>query len=81
VATAVVGRGVSWSIATVLGADPPSGRMTILLEFQTAALVAFGEITTDTAVLLATDPRTVPLPFVTAQLSGDPVQWALPPLI
>ena len=55
--------------------------MTILLAFQTAAWVAFGEITTDTAVLLSTEPRTVPVPFVTAQLSGDPVQWAVPPLI
>jgi hypothetical protein len=55
--------------------------MTILLAVQTAASAALGEITTDTFVLLATEPRTVPLLLVTAQLSGVPVQTAAPPLI
>jgi len=74
VATGPAGRGVSWSIATVLGADWVSGRMTTLVAFQTAALLALGEMITDTGVLLAIDPTIVPLPFVTAQLDGDPVQ-------
>ena len=67
VVAAVVGRGVSWSSATV-GDVVPSGMITTLSAVQTAARVASGEITADTGESLLTDPSVLPVPLATVQL-------------
>ena len=64
---ATVGRGVSWSSATVWDVVP-RGRITTLSLVQTAARLASGAITADTGESLLTDPRVWPVPLATVQL-------------